>query len=622
MPFFDGRLHIEDYLDWERAVEKFFDYMEIEPEKQVKYVSCRLKGGASAWWSQLLQSRRREGRGPVHSWVRMKQLLRAHFLPTDFEHMLYLKYQHCSQGNRSVSEYTEEFYSLSARNDMNETTNQLLAQHWQVSSHRRATVETGAETSKPPGTVIHKTPPPIDNSGSVNPAKQSTDPRLPAKPRGLFKENPYPRPQGLKCFRCFQPGHKSNECPTRQLQILDDEGELEQELPEEERHTDVEDVFADEDEPLICVLEKLLLAPRKQVNSQRHSIFKTKCTIGGKVCDLLVDSGCTENVVSRTVVQALQLKTMKNPQPYKISWVKKGMEIMVTDMCRIQFSIGKHYSCEVLCDVVDMDVCHLILGLPWQFDVGAIYDGRANTYSLDWKGKRLCLLPHSSAQGDKSGRCRQLYISSQPSLSPCAVPALLVPKKDGTWRLCMDSRAINKITIKYRLPVSRVEELLEKLVGATIFSKLDLRSGYHQIRIRPGDEWKTAFKTRHGLYEWRVMPFGLCNAPSTFMRLMMEILKPFINDCCVAYFDDILVYSTSTTHHLEHLSKIFTALHQNQLYLNPSNCEFAAPAVYFLGFVVSSAGVQVDKRKVDAITMWPTPRLFTDVRSIPLHVLL
>ncbi|XP_020702838.1 uncharacterized protein LOC110114328 [Dendrobium catenatum] len=622
--------------------------MEIEPEKQVKYVAYRLKGGASAWWSQLLQSRRREGRGSVRSWVRMKQLLRAHFLPTDYEQMLYLKYQHCSQNHWSVSEYTEEFYSLSARNDLNETTNQLvaryigglkdiiqdklelnsvwslsqavnfalktemqLARHGKGSSNRRSTVETRFENAKSPGTIIHKTPPLVDHSASVSSLNTNVDTKMPVKPRGPIRDNPYPRPQGLKCFRCFQPGHKSNECPNRQqIQLLDGKGEFEQEPPDEEHHEDVEDVIADEGEPLMCMLEKLLLAPKKQINSQRHSIFKTKCTIGGKVCDLLVDSGCTGNVVSRVVVQALQLKTTKNPQPYKISWVKKGMEISVTDMCRVQFSIGKHYSCEVLCDVVDMDVCHLILGRPWQFDVGAMYDGRANTYSLEWKGRRLRLLPNSSP-GDKTRTVPSVlqFVTGSALLNLYQENSLLFAL---VLRETAPATEINKITVKYRFPVPQVEELLEKLSGATIFSKLDLRSGYHQIRIRPGDEWKTAFKTRHGLYEWRVMPFGLCNTPSTFMRLMTEVLKPFIKKFCVAYFDNILIYSTSHALHLEHLSKILTVLRQHQLYLK---CEFASPAVYFLGFVVSSACIQVDKRKVEAITSWQTPRSFMDVCS-------
>ena len=203
----------------------------------------------------------------------------------------------------------------------------------------------------------------------------------------------------------------------------------------------------------------------------------------------------------------------------------------------------------------------------------------------------------------------------RPSTSPWGAPMLFVKKKDGTWRLCIDYRQLNKVTIRNKYPLPRIDDLFDQLQGAKVFSKIDLRSEYHQLRIRESDIPKTAFRTRYGHYEFLVMSFGLTNAPAVFMDLMNRVFRPYLDRFVIVFSDDILVYSRSELEYERHLGLVLQTLRQHQLYAKFSKCEFWLSRVGFLGHVVSTDGIYVDPQKVEAVANWEQPTTVTKVRS-------
>ncbi|GKV35062.1 hypothetical protein SLEP1_g43380 [Rubroshorea leprosula] len=589
IPDFEGRLQLDEFIDWLHTVECVFELKDILDDKHVKLVAIKLKKHASIWWENLKRSREREGRNKIRTWEKMRRELTQYTM--EFEQLM----MKCDV--REMDEQTIARYLGGLDYDISKVVQ--LQQYWTLDDVIRLALRVEKQISKK---NIPSTSKPRDFGANKGTQASKTAAKTPAKTEKEVSSSRPTQSNTRKCFKCQGFGHIASNCPNRRVVTIiggeihkasEDEAEKEQNDETESPQLEEELIPTNHEESLV-------------------------------VCNVIIDSESCKNVVSNYMVEKLGLPVKDHSHPYKLQWLRKGNEVKVTKRCLVSFSIGNRYQDEVWCDVIPMDACHLLLGRPWQFDRKAIHDGHANTYlfvkdgvkvkltplkpeeTLEKKDEDKALISRSTFQKlhQESGIACLLLLSKvndatcpfpeeirslleefsdvmnpqeyaelQPqvkelmekglvkeSVSPCAVPVLLIPKKDGTWRMCVDNRAVNKITIKYPCPIPRLDDMLDQLHAATVFSKIDLRSGYHQIRMRLGDE---------------------CCLHS---KLEM-VFRPFIGKFVVVYFDDIL------------------------------KCSFLTTSVTFLGYIIIAQGIKMNPSKIDAIVNWPTPTSMRDVRS-------
>ncbi|KAK1595908.1 hypothetical protein QYE76_018330 [Lolium multiflorum] len=652
IPRFEGGTDVEEYLTWELKIERLWrlhpDYTE---DRKIKLASSEFDGYALRWWDALVQDREEDGELPIITWRTMKAAMRARFVPTNYLRSVFDKLTQLKQGVMTVDAYYMEMEMLMQRARVREslemtlqrflnglkfnikgivrhhkyaTMNELLhhareaeSQLAEEAQQRGRATGAGRYTPRPPPSTAPSTRPTDVPSSSSKPVSNVSNTKRPVPAAsGTGSSMSTARNRDMLCHTCGGKGHFKKDCPNRKVMIINEDNEYETgddadpDAPEDDDYdSDSFDAYPSEAQTIVVSQRVLNVQP--SASTQRCNLFQTKALVGpDKACKVIIDGGSCRNLASKELCAKLKLKYLPHPHPYYIQWLSNNGEMKVSHMVRVDFEIGPYK------DSIDFDVVPMtefsdvfpdevpaglppLRGIEHQIDLipGASLPNRAPYRTNPEETKEI--QKQVQALLDKG------YIRI--SLSPCAVPVILVPKKDGTWRMCVDCRAINNITIRYRHPIPRLEDMLDELSGAVVFSKIDLRSGYHQIRMKEGDEWKTAFKTKFGLYEWLVMPFGLTNAPSTFMRLMNHVLREFIGKFVVVYFDDILIYSRNESDHIIHIRHVLQVLRDNQLYGNLEKCTFCKDKVIFLGYVVSKHGVEVDVSKIEAIQNWPTP---------------
>ncbi|XP_021757420.1 uncharacterized protein LOC110722456 [Chenopodium quinoa] len=584
----------EVFNDRVRRIESILEYKEYDDEKCCKLATLKLTKLAGLWYENLKSTRRHVGKEKISSWATLKRKMVQRWIPREYVQDQYVKLTRLNQGDLTVDEYVKVFERLSLLCDLEEQKPLKIARFTRGLAKNiankvdllpyttyddvvKATRKVEAQHKEHSVKGTPRTP--YKSYTSTNKFDKGKTFVFPKKPENKVDEKG--ELVGHTCFKCGKKGHIATHCPKRNTLTIHEGGYVTEE--EEEKDSECEEYAAEEGENSFCVVVRRILYTKPvQDMRQRETLFNTRCKVKDRICSMIIDGGSCTDVVASELVNKLKLPTRDHVKPYKLNWLDNDSGVRVRKQALVAFSVG-NFCDERWCDVLPMTACQILFGRPWQFDRKAIHDGVTNGAALLNKPAYHC---NPEQAKELQRQVEELMDKGfvRESLSPCAVSALL-------------------------------QDMLDELCGSKVFRKIDLRSGYHQIRIREGDEWKTAFKIKQGLYEWLVMPFGLYNAPSSFMRLMNEVLRPFLNKFIVVYLDDILVNSKNENAHVTHLRLLFEALRKHKLYGKVKKCDFVCTSITFLGYIVSSEGIQVDPSKVKAIATWEVPRNLHEVRS-------
>ncbi|XP_074305713.1 uncharacterized protein LOC141640935 [Silene latifolia] len=593
IPEFNGDLDAETFLDWIRQAERIFEYKDYDEHKQFKVATLKLTKYASLWYENLKKQRKKDRKPKIETWEKLRKHIMKRFLPRDYEQDNYLKLTSLMQESLSVADYVIEFEKLSIVCDLEEKEelrtadfirglNSSLAQRVEIQNYdgfndvcRLALKFEKQDKGKKSYARDYSR-----NSSTYSKPAATTTSR-----KDVRKEDPKDKGKGTmvetkdtrlrRCFKCQGYGHIANECLQKRaltIQELVDlvpnfllpEPEFKSDLQEEESGDEVIHIVEpySDGEKEVLVLRSLGEAAHVE-EEQRERLFHSRCKVNNQICTLIVDSGSCTNVVSRDLVDNLKLPTKNHPKPYKLHWLDGNNGILVKKQALVSLQLGP-YEDKVMCDVIPMNACYILLGMPWQYDRKVEHDGRSNVYVVT-KGKgKYHLKPLSPSKHKKPVAKESLFLEAS------EVEEVLAQGKRAYVLVVRDLESVGESN--RRGVQGLLDEFMDVFPEELPYGLPPLRGIEHRIDLIPEAALpnKPAYRCNpeeaKELQRQLVMPFGLCNAPSSFMRLMNEVLRPFLNKFVVVYLDDILTYSKNEEEHKQNLRSVFEVMREQKLF--------------------------------------------------------
>ncbi|GAU43227.1 hypothetical protein TSUD_241170 [Trifolium subterraneum] len=673
--FFVGGFNPDGAVKWVEEVEIIFDAMECANENKLALGTYVLREEANQWWKNA--KLRLGDRGVVITWEMFKREFFNKYFPADVKNKKVVEFMKLEQGNMWVVEYAAKFESLCAFSPHYNTPEAENDKCVKFESGLRPDIKhiIGFAEIRNFTTLVAKARICAeDGKAKSNYFKavrgRSQDRAKPYEVKGKGSARGGKGKEKMdndKCYKCGKIGHRSFECKkdkdkvTGKVFALNEEGADQVDNLIREGADQVDNLIRGtcfiHDTPLIAIIDTgathsfISVDCMKRLNIPVYEMsgcMNIETPASGSVITRLVCHNCPVSVFGRHFGMDLVCIPLSGIDViFGMNWLvfnqvhinccektvifpKSEGSLFLMNGEEVKESLNDHGELFMVFGSLKLEGGAKLNEIPvvsefsdvFPEDISDLPPEREVEFSIDLVPgtSPISMAPYRMSASELNELKKELEKLLEkkfirPSVSPWGAPVLLVKKKEGSMRLCIDYRQLNKATIKNKYPLPRIDDLMDQLVGACVFSKIDLRSGYHQIRVKTEDVPKTAFRTRYGHYEYIVMPFGVTNAPGVFMEYMNMIFHSFLDKFVVVFIDDILVYSKSEEKHKEHLGIVLQVLKEKKLYAKLSKCEFWLKEVSFLGHVISSGGIAVDPAKVDAVMKWGTHESVSEIRS-------